>query len=395
MNKIIDQLERIAKKDNSAAYKLGIYYETGNFVKQDFRKAIEYYVIALRITSKYTSRIKIIDRLNNLFDKVIEVADSLKIFDILRVLGHINYEKVRIFIDSPNWDSETEEKVEKALECYKVLFENDEQDTETETNFFCLLTRVIINKENSKISNKVEKALLLLGEKDDKFGYYKDVITKMPNNRIKIISDISEYIGKELEDNLGGIYIEPEKNSYNLSHCLYDIETFRKVKNAAEEFLKDIPMVNSDKSNEFEVFEKICQKIAKLIIYDEEAADKDNKEAKTRKYFTSRNLIGALLENRCICAGYAELLRNLCISRGINCIIVGNDKHAFNQVNLNGHWYYMNITGSRKYIREGGNVEKTLLSYDKLQESSKYCKPGVDQFTYPSPYSYEDKPQRN
>ncbi len=214
--------------------------------------------------------------------------------------------------------------------------------------------------------------------------YYVDTFNKIKNRKIKMVNSITEYIEEDIE----GVFIRPNINFMSTSHTLYDIDTYRKLKNAAEEFLEDIPLVKDDKSNEFEVLEAICQKIAKQIVYDFDVADDNNEEAKNNKWYTSRNLIGALLEGKCVCAGYAELLRNLCECRGIECIFMSSEIHAFNQVKIGENWYYFDLTNSCDEIKKGRSLQEFLLSEKTFINSCKDNIPSPNQFKYPALYNY-------
>ena len=119
-------------------------------------------------------------------------------------------------------------------------------------------------KKRKTITDEEKELFFLIAENYENYRYYAELLAKMPNEKFKIIQSVSEYCEDELEDSFGGIYISPKINPYELSHCLYDIETFKKVKNKMEAFLSDVPFIKEDKSNEFEVFELICKKCGKI-----------------------------------------------------------------------------------------------------------------------------------
>ena len=224
----------------------------------------------------------------------------------------------------------------------------------------------------------------LIKEGEDEYAYYAKVFEKIGNKKIIIGHSIADFIGRNIGDDIGGIAIFPNENFYIHSHTVYDIETFRIVKNATEEFLEDIPMVNSDKSNEFEVFEVICKKIAKLITVDRDEAN----------CFTPRNLIGALLEKKCVCAGYAELLRNLCAYRGIECIFVGTYEHAVNQVKFENEWYWFDLIANVDEINLGINIASSLVSDKEFITKIRYL-PDTNAKTYKVPKRYRGRRATN
>jgi len=57
-----------------------------------------------------------------------------------------------------------------------------------------------------------------------------------------------------------------------------------------------------------------------------------------------RTLYGALVENKCVCEGYAEAFQYLASHYRINCIIARSDGHEWNFVKLNGNWYALDVT---------------------------------------------------
>ena len=133
-----------------------------------------------------------------------------------------------------------------------------------------------------------------------KFGaleeaYYIRILDNLNGRRIQVISDASE----EVEEGVGAVAITPQENNNGFAHTLYDIETYRMIKNKINDLLDGIEEVKPDKSNEFEVFMKIYIKLGELIHYDHEAVDKNYKGTKK---ITSRNLVGGLLEGKCVCA---------------------------------------------------------------------------------------------
>lgn len=132
------------------------------------------------------------------------------------------------------------------------------------------------------------------------YEYYIRIFDQLQGRKIQVIRDMSE----EVEEGAGAVLIVPEVNNYQFSHTLYDIETYRKIKNRINEILEGIEEVKKDKSNEFDVFMKIYIKLAELIHYDQEV----NNNYEGIKEYTSRNLVAGLLEGKCVCA---RICRNI------------------------------------------------------------------------------------
>ena len=85
--------------------------------------------------------------------------------------------------------------------------------------------------------------------------------------------------------------------------------------------------------------------------------------------------------------GYAEILRNVLACRGIKCIILGSDTHAYNQVNIGGKWYYVDLTLDRDSIKNKQVLRYCLLSKKEF-EDCKAHETSTDQIKYPSDESY-------
>jgi transglutaminase-like putative cysteine protease len=63
----------------------------------------------------------------------------------------------------------------------------------------------------------------------------------------------------------------------------------------------------------------------------------------------------ALKEHKAVCQGFVKLFYVMAIELGLNCKIVSGDKHAWNLVELEGKWYYVDTTWGacgwgRKYL---------------------------------------------
>ena len=85
--------------------------------------------------------------------------------------------------------------------------------------------------------------------------------------------------------------------------------------------------------------------------------------------------------------GYAEILRNVLACRGIKCIIVGADTHEFNQVNIGGKWYYVDLTWDMENINKKDVLRYCLLSQKEF-ENNRHHKPYRLNFIHPSDESY-------
>lgn len=55
---------------------------------------------------------------------------------------------------------------------------------------------------------------------------------------------------------------------------------------------------------------------------------------------------GALFEKNAVCDGFASAFAMVMENLGIKCNIVVNGSHAWNEINVNGKWYFMDVTSS-------------------------------------------------
>jgi len=57
-----------------------------------------------------------------------------------------------------------------------------------------------------------------------------------------------------------------------------------------------------------------------------------------------RNIYGSMIENRCVCEGYAEAFQYLAQQFNIECIIARSSSHEWNLVKMDNNWYIVDIT---------------------------------------------------
>ena len=74
-----------------------------------------------------------------------------------------------------------------------------------------------------------------------------------------------------------------------------------------------------------------------------------------------------LCNRNAVCSGISEILRNVLAARGIECYYVTGLSHAFNQVKINGKWYYTDLTADMENFINGDALEDTLLSSEELR----------------------------
>ncbi len=173
------------------------------------------------------------------------------------------------------------------------------------------------------------------------------------------------------------------------------IAIFRKINELIDDIDIDLP--------EQERFGKIYRRIVDNIEYDYISAYPIT--AIERKYaeansIDSRNLTNGLLHGKCVCSGYADILKNACLLKGLECEfvagpvdtirskvdhdldltsddgeeiiqiydsdVVAREYHAWNKVKINGAWYNCDPTNDKIYLSKGKIPKYALLSDDLM-----------------------------
>ena len=108
---------------------------------------------------------------------------------------------------------------------------------------------------------------------------------------------------------------------------------------------------------------QIYIKACLLFSYDESALNENKEE----KLSSSRNL-SIFLSKQGVCGAEAEALKALLNLKGIECNRICSENHAYNQVKLNGKWYYCDITNDNPIIKEYRPPEYCLQSEHTFTE---------------------------
>lgn len=98
----------------------------------------------------------------------------------------------------------------------------------------------------------------------------------------------------------------------------------------------------------------INQYLCDTCEYDDMAlqnAEENNFAYVDKKYDDSFTAYGALINGRCVCAGYAGAFKLLADAAGLQCVVVtgvleGNLPHAWNKVRIDGEWEILDVTNN-------------------------------------------------
>ncbi len=134
----------------------------------------------------------------------------------------------------------------------------------------------------------------------------------------------------------------------------YDINKYIKIKDKIEELIGDIDPNLPD----VDKFVAVQNAIIYNIYFDQSAEyENENRQYFKEHELSSRNLEGGLLEQKCVCAGYADILRNMleCVNIESNFVKGTANKHghAWNQVKIDYDWYNTDLTADRYNIIQG------------------------------------------
>ena len=147
---------------------------------------------------------------------------------------------------------------------------------------------------------------------------------------------------------------------FKVIYGLYTKEKYIKILENIDKRFGDIePAIQGDKESEMKTFLDVYSRMAQ-IPYDEYATLEEGKEDKLLQ-ITSRNLEGGLLDNKCVCRGYAEILRNVLAQKGIESKMIGGQNpengsgHAWNQIKIGNQWFNTDLTWDRDDIIEKAN----------------------------------------
>lgn len=211
-----------------------------------------------------------------------------------------------------------------------------------------------------------------------------EIIDKFPNlkkmnlNSV-VIKDISQLSLERIQElNEKNVFIEEvvihSKDSSDNKSDSYDLNTYIAIRKKIEELVEGINPDLPEKEKFAEVYKRVC----KNIVYDMPAAyPKNNEEEKYKAKNGSGayNLKNGLLEGKCVCAGYSEILRNALAMVGIESMYISGqtprDGHAWNKVKLDGIWYNVDATWDATQIRLGKLPTHCLKTDEEIRRKDK------------------------
>ena len=198
------------------------------------------------------------------------------------------------------------------------------------------------------------------------------------------IGDVSELSAEELEKmpDIVAVKIENE-NTRAYQQALYAKQDYIAIRREMDKTLEGVEAAEKgNPESELKTFLAVYQRLAEKISYDHEAITPEGRENSLLQR-NCRNLKGGIIDNQCVCAGYAEILRNALALKGIECKYIqgtseeaGGGGHAWNQVKIGNNWFNVDLTWDRRAIAEtktvGPEVLKTDAEFEDHKEFSLY-----------------------
>lgn len=223
-----------------------------------------------------------------------------------------------------------------------------------------------------KINNKeeYERALQLLGNNGKNLIINKDVAKLISSGEIDVqgnstfclaldnVTDMTPEELAEISSDLGisDIAMTPNKDEV---YDMYSVDDHKEMYARIQNIIGQIDPNMPEASKAYKVYELLASEIE--YAYDENGEidiGTDN----------AQGLRGALINNRCVCAGYAKALQQVLESIGIECKYLSGETsvegHAWNQIKIDDKWYNVDLTYDSNNIRETGSIENFLLSDD-------------------------------
>lgn len=188
----------------------------------------------------------------------------------------------------------------------------------------------------------------------------------------------------------------------------YTREEYEKVRSEISKIISQIEFPEEDDPNkEKKIFAQVYKVLGQKIDYDYNAISEEEKNNE-KLQITCRNLLGGLLEHKCVCAGYADILRNVLACAGVYSEYVGampdfengvtlNLKdpggHAWNLVMLDGQKYWTDLTWDANNIKTGRYPLKYCLKSTQEFRHNSFKKRLEDEIKDSCPESISDEDQ--
>lgn len=111
-------------------------------------------------------------------------------------------------------------------------------------------------------------------------------------------------------------------------------------------------------------------------------------------YAYNQGAMSSFLDKKTVCSGYARMFQYLCYLSDIECIFIFNNGHAFNQVKVDGVYYWIDVTWDDQYDDGSSKYDFIsdsyfLVSDDRINDKSHELD-SVNIDYHECPYNYSD-----
>ena len=274
-----------------------------------------------------------------------------------------------------------EEKVDKKIkemESKMIMYHHpyDEKEIKSNPEFIKRLLDMAIEHKREKM---IDYLTLTIEEfKVIKQEYYNILKNCKISIFMESINDIT------LDD------LEEISQKYKVHYfCIKDLATFDdssqisldlvyKYKKAIYKITQGINNItfNNSENREKEIFGILITRILKNTRYDLNSQENYENNSKITKFGKptfdnpSNEIIG-ILQGKCVCRGFAGIVRDVFNSVNIDCIVISgisnNGGHAWNQIKLDGEWYNIDITWDRDNIIQNGESYWLLKDDERFE----------------------------
>ncbi len=147
------------------------------------------------------------------------------------------------------------------------------------------------------------------------------------------------------------LYIDSGDGPNYLSNGFYSQEDVRNATNRIEEVRTEV-LKNIKDDKPFNQIKTVHDYLIDKLKYDESSVNKNT-------------VYGAIIEEKCVCEGYARSFKYFLDELGINSILVvgigtnsegKTENHMWNYVELDGKWYAVDVTWDDPIVYGGGKV---------------------------------------
>jgi hypothetical protein len=212
--------------------------------------------------------------------------------------------------------------------------------------------------------SKINSLLLIMDQKIEIEDYF-EILQKVKGNISLAIKDIS-IISKQQAETLKNLNVEYINildldgvfHSRNDRNC-YSIDCYIKLRECVDKFVQMTSMYTKNIEKFLEMYKAIIENIS----YDEFVEDNIENYNNTNEAKAS-NLESGLIDRHSVNSGFAEILKNCLACIDIDSKIISgtfgksNQEIVWNQVEIDGYWYNVDIALDAKNILVKGIFNK-------------------------------------